>query len=161
QPPGQLVRLLHRQPDAREADGWRLHGAGSHLRPDADAILPIPSSGSRGGAMNRRLFLKGIGRPALAAPFLSSITRPAPGQEASDPRRLVIFYTQNGCLTNRWFPKVESGTIDADSLAGTTLAGLAPLADKLLFPRGLALYPAYFRGQDVDPHDQAMGSKLT
>lgn len=111
--------------------------------------------------MNRRLFLKGIGGVALAAPFLSSLNRPAHGQEATDPKRLVIFYTQNGCLTNRWFPTVEDGAINADSLTGTTLAGLAPVADKLLFPRGLALYPAYFRGQNVDPHDQAMGSKLT
>lgn len=111
--------------------------------------------------MKRRLFLKGIGGAALAAPFLSSLNRTAHGQEAADPRRLVIFYTQNGCLTNRWFPTVEDGAITADSLTGTTLAGLAPMADKLLFPRGLALYPAYFRGQDVDPHDQAMGSKLT
>jgi len=111
--------------------------------------------------VKRRLFLKGIGGAALAAPFLSSLNRTAHGQEATDPRRLVIFYTQNGCLTNRWFPTVENGTITADSLAGTTLAGLSGFADRLLFPRGLALYPAYFRGQNVDPHDQAMASKLT
>jgi len=111
--------------------------------------------------VNRRLFLKGIGGAALAAPLLSSLDRPAHGQEATPARRLVVFYTQNGCLTNRWFPGVEDGAITADSLAGTTLAGLAPFADRLLFPRGLALYPAYFRGQNVDPHDQAMGSKLT
>jgi hypothetical protein len=111
--------------------------------------------------VNRRLFLKGIGGAAVAAPFLSSLHRTAHGQEVTDPKRLVIFYTQNGCLTNRWFPTVEDGAISADSLAGTTLAGLAPFADRLLFPRGLALFPAYFRGQNVDPHDQAMGSKLT
>jgi hypothetical protein len=111
--------------------------------------------------VKRRLFLKGVGGAALAAPFLSSLERSAHGQEATEPRRLVVFYTQNGCLTNRWFPTVEDGPISADSLAGTTLAGLSPFADKLLFPRGLALYPAYFRGQNVDPHDQAMGSKLT
>ncbi len=67
----------------------------------------------------------------MAAPFLSSLNRTAHGQEAADPRRLVIFYTQNGCLTNRWFPTVEDGAITADSLTGTTLAGLAPVADKL------------------------------
>lgn len=111
--------------------------------------------------MNRRLFLRGIGGAALAAPFLSSLGRSVRAQEIAAPRRLVVFYTNNGCLTNRWFPSVENGPIDASALAGGTLEGLAPYASKLLFPRGLALYPAYFRGQTIDPHDQAMGSKLT
>jgi hypothetical protein len=78
---------------------------------------------------------------------------------------LVIFHTCNGCLTNRWFPAVEDGALDAPALARTTLAPLAPFVEKLLFPRGLGMFPrgavevdgvAYF-----DPHDQAMGSKLT
>ncbi|MFO7181644.1 MAG: DUF1552 domain-containing protein [Pseudomonadota bacterium] len=115
--------------------------------------------------MNRRLFLKGVAGAALAVPFLSSLERPVRAQAASAPRRLVIFYTQNGCLTNRWFPKQEDGPLTAEHLAGTTLAGLAPFVDKLLFPRGLGMYP---RGQITvngvtyfDPHDQGMGSKLT
>jgi hypothetical protein len=91
--------------------------------------------------------------------------RPARAAAATAPRRMVIFYTNNGCLTNRWFPTVENGTIDAASLTGKTLEGLAPYASKLLFPRGLGLFP---RGQVsvggvtyFDPHDQGMGSKLT
>jgi ABC-type sugar transport system substrate-binding protein len=70
--------------------------------------------------MKRRLFLSGIGGAALATPYLSSIERSAKAAEG-DPRRLVIFYTNNGCLTNRWFPSVEDGVIDSASLAGTTL----------------------------------------
>jgi len=116
--------------------------------------------------VKRRLFLKGLGGAAVAAPFLSSLRRPAQASALeSNPRRLVIFYTGAGCLTNRWFPTVEDGPIDRDSLAGTTLERLGPYAGKLLFPRGLAMYP---RGQVIvdgtayfDPHDQAMGSKLT
>lgn len=120
--------------------------------------------------MKRRRFLTGVAGATLAAPFLPSLVRRAPTANAQSatagtPKRLVIFYTQNGCLTNRWFPKVENGAITAESLAGTTLAGLAPFASKLLFPRGLAMYP---RGQVTvngvqyfDPHDQGMGSKLT
>jgi len=116
--------------------------------------------------VKRRLFLKGLGGAAVAAPFLGSLRRPA-GASAleTNPRRLVIFHTSAGCLTNRWFPTVEDGPIDAAALAGTTLERLGPYADKLLFPRGLAMYP---RGQITvngvtyfDPHDQAMGSKLT
>lgn len=115
--------------------------------------------------MNRRLFLRGVGGALLAAPFLSSLGRSARAQAAAAPRRLVIFYTNNGCLTNRWFPKVEDGVVDAAALTGTTLEGLTPYASKLLFPRGLAMFP---RGQiavdgvvHFDPHDQGMGSKLT
>jgi hypothetical protein len=116
--------------------------------------------------VKRRLFLKGVAGATLAAPFLSSLQRNARAQSAARPRRLVIFYTQNGCLTDRWFPKVESGVLDAAALTGTTLDPLKDLTSKLLFPRGLAMYP---RGTQVmvngtvyfDPHDQGMGSKLT
>ena len=115
--------------------------------------------------MKRRLFLKGVGGAALATPFLSSLDRPARAQAAAPPKRLVIFYTNNGTLTNRWFPAVENGPVDAAALAGKTLEPLTPYASKLLFPRGLAMYP---RGQVTvngvtyfDPHDQGMGSKLT
>jgi hypothetical protein len=115
--------------------------------------------------VKRRLFLKGAAGATLAAPFLSSLSPVAHAQQAAAPRRMVIFYTQNGCLTDRWFPKVESGALDAAALTGTTLEPLKDLTAKLLVPRGLAMFP---RGQYMvdgtayfDPHDQGMGSKLT
>lgn len=118
--------------------------------------------------LNRRLFLRGAAGAALAAPFLSSLGGSARAQDAAAPRRVVIFYTNNGCLTNRWFPKLESanGAITPAALEGTTLAGLAPYAAKLLFPRGLGMAPKGFNVtvdgvQYFDPHDQGMGSKLT
>ena len=112
--------------------------------------------------MKRRLFLKGAAGAALAAPFLPSLLpRKAFGATATGPQRLVIFYTQNGCLTNRWFPKTENGTVDAASLAGQTLQPLSDLAGKLLFPRGLAMFPKGTINGYFDPHDQGMGSKLT
>ncbi|WP_437739642.1 DUF1552 domain-containing protein [Sorangium sp. So ce302] len=126
--------------------------------------------------MNRRLFLRGIGGAALAVPFLNSLGRSARAQEAPSPRRLVIFYTNNGCLTNRWFPTgIENGAgnVTAASLETTqadgkprTLAALAPFASKLLFPRGLAMPLNGFNNkvdgtEYFDPHDQGMGSKLT
>ncbi len=112
-------------------------------------------------AMKRRRFLKGVAGAALAAPFLPSLERSASGQTVAAPRRLVIFYTQNGCLTNRWFPSVETGAITAETLAGKTLAPLADVANKLLFPRGLAMFPKGMINGYFDPHDQGMGSKLT
>jgi hypothetical protein len=111
--------------------------------------------------MKRRRFLRGVAGAALAAPFLTSLRRPAHAQAATPPRRLVIFYTNNGCLTNRWFPKVENGAIDAGALTGTTLEKLSPFASKLLFPRGLAMFPRGTINGYFDPHDQGMGSKLT
>src|SRR6187551_258002 len=112
--------------------------------------------------MNRRIFLKGVGGATLAVPFLSSLhEKSARAQDTSAIKRSVVFHTHNGCLTNRWFPKVANGALTAAAFEGTTLAGLAPLADKLLFPRGIKMYNSYFEIQSVDPHDQAMGCKLT
>jgi hypothetical protein len=110
--------------------------------------------------VKRRLFLKGVAGASLAAPFLGSL-RSARAQAATPPRRLVIFYTQNGCLTNRWFPTVESGAINAAALTGTTLAPLSDVAGKLVFPRGLAMFPKGTINGYFDPHDEGMGSKLT
>jgi hypothetical protein len=110
-------------------------------------------------ALNRRIFLRGVGGLALAAPFLSSLNE-AKGQEARAPKRLVIFYTHNGCLTDKWFPTVQNGPLTAADLTGT-LKPLAPYASKLLLPRGFRSMNAYAQGQTIDPHDQACGSKLT
>lgn len=119
-------------------------------------------------SVNRRLFLRGAAGAALAVPFLSSLERPLRAQQAAAPRRVVIFYTNNGCLTNRWFPKLDAadGPITAAALEGTTLSGLSSYASKLLFPRGLGMAPKGFNVtvdgiQRFDPHDQGMGSKLT
>jgi hypothetical protein len=111
--------------------------------------------------VKRRIFLKGVSGAALAAPFLSSLEHKAGAQEVKAPQRLVIYYTNNGCLVNRWFPSVEDGAVDAASLAGKTLEGLAPYASKLLFPRGYGMFPKGQINGYFDPHDQGMGSKLT
>jgi len=112
--------------------------------------------------MNRRFFLRSAGGLMLAAPFLPSLgQRTARAEALARPRRSVIFHTPCGCLTNRWFPKVEDGPLDASALAGTTLEVLAPFVKKLLFPRGLRAINQYGMPQFIDPHDQAMGSKLT
>jgi hypothetical protein len=111
-------------------------------------------------AMNRRIFLRGVGGFTLAAPFLHSLNE-AKGAATTDPRRLVIFYTHNGCLTDKWFPKNENGPLVASDLTAGTLAPLAPYVNKLLLPRGFRSMNAYAQGQTIDPHDQACGSKLT
>jgi hypothetical protein len=112
--------------------------------------------------MNRRFFLRSAGGLMLAAPFLPSLgPRTARATALSVPRRSVIFHSPCGCLTNRWFPKVEHGPLDASALEGTTLEVLTPYVKKLLLPRGLRAINQYTSPQTIDPHDQAMGSKLT
>ena len=89
--------------------------------------------------MKRRVFLKGIGGAALAVPFLSSLAeQESKAQSAgTPPKRLVIFFTHNGCNTNKWFPTVEDGPITAADLS-PTLKPLENVVDKLLIPRGAA-----------------------
>lgn len=110
--------------------------------------------------MRRLDILRGLGGIALAAPFLSSL-REARGEEATPPKRLVIFYTPNGCITDRWWPELEHGSLGSDTFDGTTLEVLKPYYEKLLLPRGFRSMNAYGIGQTIDPHDQATGSKLT
>lgn len=111
--------------------------------------------------MKRRLFLQGAGGALLAAPLLTSPRRPSRASAPPLPRRSVLFHSPCGCLTNRWFPSVEDGPLDAAALAGTTLEVLTPHIAKLLVPRGLRAINQYARPQTIDPHRQAMGSKLT
>ncbi|HET9960442.1 MAG TPA: DUF1552 domain-containing protein [Polyangiaceae bacterium] len=115
-------------------------------------------------AINRRFFLKGVAGACVAAPFLSSVNEKlakAQGMPASKPRRLVMMYTHNGCLTTRWFPQKEDGALQASDLTGTYLEVMAPYVSKLLLPRGFRSLNGYAVGQSIDPHDQACGSKLT
>ena len=58
--------------------------------------------------MNRRVFLRGIGGAAVAAPFLPSVfEKAAKAQSTTAAEALVIFFTHNGCLTDRWCPKMR------------------------------------------------------
>lgn len=109
--------------------------------------------------MKRRFFLQGVGGATLAAPFLSSLMGTARAQTAPVLRN-IIFFTHNGCNTNLWFPEKESGALTASDLS-PTLSPLGDVVDKILIPRGFKSFNAYTEIQSIDPHDQAMGSKLT
>src|ERR1051325_4347476 len=87
---------------------------------------------------NRRMFLRGLGGACVAAPFLGSIARRAvKAQAAPSPKRLIIMFTDSGCITTRFFPTKSHGTLGAADLQPTTLKHLAPYVDKLLMPRGI------------------------
>lgn len=110
--------------------------------------------------MKRRIFLQGVGGAALATPFLSSFVSSTARAQTAPPVRNILFFTHNGCNTNRWFPAIENGPLTAADLS-PTLAPLGDVVDKLLLPRGFKSLNEYFAGQSVDPHNQAMGTKLT
>lgn len=118
---------------------------------------------------NRRFMLRGLGGAAVAAPFLSSVAeREAKAQSvpATQPRRLIVFFTHYGCLTNRWFPAKSHGELStADYMAMNTLKPMAPFAKKLLMVRGVRNMNEWSfagtLGQKNDPHTQVCGTYFT
>lgn len=116
--------------------------------------------------VNRRLFLRGLGGAAIAAPFLSTLgVRNATAQAAGAPKRIIIYFTHYGCITEKWFPAKAHGELTAADFEGTSLAALKDFAPKLLMPRGIRgmnewTFEREF-GQETDPHSQVMASYLT
>jgi hypothetical protein len=119
--------------------------------------------------LNRRLFLRGLGGAAVAAPFLGSVVERAAKAEGAGgnvaPKRLIVTFTNNGCLTTRWFPASSHGPLTADDYMGTSLEVLAPHASKLLVPRGIRAMNEWTTdlslGQGNDGHTQVVGSYFT
>jgi hypothetical protein len=119
--------------------------------------------------LNRRRFLYGLGGAVVAAPFLSSVAeRQAKAQSVpvDVPKRLIVFFTHYGCLTNRWFPAKSHGPLTtADYAAMQTLKPMAPYADKLLMVRGIRQMNEWSfggaLGQTTDPHTQVCGTFFT
>jgi hypothetical protein len=118
---------------------------------------------------NRRIILRGLGGAAVAAPFLPSILEreaKAQGMTVTPPKRLIVFFTYHGCLTDKWFPAKSHGTLStADYQAMTTLAPMAPFASKLLMVRGIRSMNEWSfdgaLGQKNDPHTNPAGSTFT
>jgi hypothetical protein len=120
--------------------------------------------------MNRRVFLRGLGGAAVAAPFLSSVwERRSKGSTTSSPKQLIVMFTHYGCITTRWFPVKSHGALTAGDLTPTSLAALAPYVGKLLIPRGIRAMNEWSVdnkngagiGQSNDPNLQVVGSYFT
>ncbi len=77
-------------------------------------------------AMPRRTFLRGAGGVCVGLPFLSAME--SRGGGAADPKRFVVFFTNNGTVASAWTP---TGT-EHDFTLGPILAPLAPYQDELL-----------------------------
>lgn len=118
--------------------------------------------------MNRRIFLRGLGGATIAAPFLSSVAERsarAAGLVATPPKRLLLYFTHYGCITDRWFPETAHGPLQSTDFAGLTTESLGEFADKILMPRGIRAMNQWDSsgriGQQNDPHTQVTGSFLT
>jgi len=116
--------------------------------------------------INRRIFLRGLGGAAVAAPFLSSLAeRGVKAQSAAAPKRLIMMFTHYGCITTKFFSKTSHGPLAAATDLSPTLQPLAPYIKKLLIPRGIRSMNEWTqnmaRGQGNDPHTQVVGSYFT
>ncbi|HEY3254140.1 MAG TPA: DUF1552 domain-containing protein [Polyangiaceae bacterium] len=112
------------------------------------------------------MFLRGLGGACVAAPFLSSVVqRAVQAQTLVPPKRLIVMYTDYGCITDRFFPTKSHGPLTAADLQATTLKHLAPYVDKLLLPRGIRAMNEWtaklLRGQGNDMHTQMSSSYFT
>jgi hypothetical protein len=86
-------------------------------------------------------------------------------QALTPPKRLIVMFTDYGCITNRFFPTKSHGPLTAADLQATTLKHLAPYVGKLLLPRGIRAMNEWTadlsRGQGNDMHTQMASSFLT
>ncbi|HXU00950.1 MAG TPA: DUF1552 domain-containing protein [Polyangia bacterium] len=124
--------------------------------------------------MHRRVFLRGLGGAAVAAPFLSSVAeREAKGQSTAKQKQFIAMFTHYGCITTKFFPAKSHGALTAADLTATNLGVLAPFVNKILIPRGIrgmnewtqnnrgSGASAGGRGQANDPHLNVVGSYFT
>jgi len=81
--------------------------------------------------ISRRNLLVGTSAFAVLAPFARSFVRMAKA-ESNAPTRLVIFYTPNGCVGDKFWP---TGTGTSFSLKDTSLATLEPHKQDLILLR--------------------------
>jgi hypothetical protein len=84
---------------------------------------------------HRRAFLSGLGLAGLY-PFVPILN--ASGQEATFPKRLVLFFTPHGTLFDAWLP---SGT-ETNFTLGPILQSLQPFQSKLNILAGLSMHDA-------------------
>ena len=113
----------------------------------------------------RRGFLVGFGGALVGLPYLESLApRSAKAQEEDTPvKRLGVFFACNGVNMERWFPKLDFGTLTEEHLTGTANEALIPFRDKLLYPRGVHMSPRGWGrdGGGADDHGKGMAHKLT
>ncbi len=114
--------------------------------------------------LSRRNFLVGAGA-TLALPWLEvfsggSVINTAFGQGVDAPKRFLGFYVPNGFNMARFWPS-ETGALSPMTLANTSLAALAPLANQLLVVNGLDNHAGSAQGDGPGDHARGTSTFLT
>lgn len=81
----------------------------------------------------RRQLLAGLGASAALAPFVPLLN--ASGQEATAPRRLLLFFTPHGTVWNNWRPTGSGSSFELSRI----LKSLAPVQKKIVVLDGLGV----------------------
>ncbi|MAA80381.1 MAG: Tat (twin-arginine translocation) pathway signal sequence domain protein [Deltaproteobacteria bacterium] len=102
-------------------------------------------------SISRRNFLRGVGASSLLTPFAGSLSRNAYASEGN-PKRLLVFFTPDGCNPNQIWPTGEERNFQFAS--GTTWEPLQSIKDDLIFIKGLNFY-------NIDNHEPGMRAMLT
>jgi hypothetical protein len=106
------------------------------------------------GRLSRRTLLRGAAGAAVGLPLLEAM-----GAEGADafPRRLVVFFTNNGTVKSEWEPR---GT-EHDFTLGPILAPLEPFRSDIVVLSGLDVESSYHGPGSGDPHMPGMAHMLT
>lgn len=105
--------------------------------------------------LSRRTMLRGAGGVALGLPLLEIMDSHAGG--ATDPTRLVVFFTNNGTYHPNWTP---TGS-ETDFTLGPILQPLAPYQSHLNVLSGIDQESSYHGKGASDPHMPGMAHLLT
>lgn len=113
--------------------------------------------------LSRRSLLRGAGGIAIGLPMLEAmIGRRSHAAEGDAPPRLVIVFSANGTIEDRWTPvgTEDDFVLDAPGDPGRILAPLEPWKDRLLVLGGLDMLSRNY-GPGGNGHDLGMGHMLT
>lgn len=107
--------------------------------------------------MRRRDFIKALGGGAAALSFLPLLESQLAASGSAFPTRLVIFFSANGTVPDRWRP--EGDEHNWTIKPGDILEPLAPYKDDLIIVEGVDMVSA--RYGPGDGHQTGMGHMLT
>ncbi len=105
--------------------------------------------------LSRRNFLKGLGATTVALPLLPSLN--AAAQDGTFPKRLLVFFSANGTMPDRWRPvgNETNWTINANDI----LTPLEPHKSDLIVVEGVDMVSTRFG--IGDGHQKGMAHMLT
>jgi Protein of unknown function (DUF1552) len=113
--------------------------------------------------LSRRSLLRGAGGIAIGLPLLEAmVTRRSHAGEDGPPPRLLVMFSANGTIADRWTPvgTEEDFVLDDPGDPDRILAPLEPWKDRLLVLGGLDMM-SRTSGPGGNGHDMGMGHMLT